>query len=446
MVDLQGGSLALEHRYDILKRTGSVTFVSIYDAIKEPFQIPVWVKVFEHELSMEMISRIRDAATTLQDLQELDLPGLTRIVDFGELSSGQPFVVSSKVDGLSLFDYVDARGTLTLEEVLAFLGPIARALDALAEKDAVHGAIAPCWIYLVDDSIHRPVLDHAGLSLRLPEIKEIEGALLSWDLVFPMAPEIVVHDEHPDRRSDLWALGAVVYWALSGVHPYLEDMGDTSDGLLAMRSRDVSPLAKFGVDEEISDIVSTALERDPGLRYRSAQEFFEALEAAVQGKRPTQDQESDRQQRSVPVERAEAPPEHAYPGQQVIDPPPLGSLFVLALLLLIFTNILWFLFSMKTPSEPQTITEAAPALSQLLPMGIELHAEPPRATLTQITAAGESDFGDLPIVLNPRAVEEESLRLRISHHGHHDVRIDIRESEDGHDLIVHLPDDGSTEE
>src|SRR5690554_5458048 len=94
MENLQGGTLALEHRYHVRQRTGLYGFTTVYHAVQEPFEHAVFISVYDAleqaGAQRALFDRIKSAA---QKASTLDAAGILRTIDYGELDLGLPFVI-----------------------------------------------------------------------------------------------------------------------------------------------------------------------------------------------------------------------------------------------------------------------------------------------------------------------------------------------------------------
>ncbi|MFW5966218.1 MAG: hypothetical protein ACOCV2_01815, partial [Persicimonas sp.] len=130
MENLQGGTLALEHRYEVDERTARHGFISLYAATRHPFGRPVWLKTYDGLEGVgagpELYERLENAATTASTLTA---PGILRVLDYGEVSADVPFAVSERIDGPSLAEVLEREGTLPIDETAALVVRVAMILE-----------------------------------------------------------------------------------------------------------------------------------------------------------------------------------------------------------------------------------------------------------------------------------------------------------------------------
>ncbi len=428
MEDLQGGTLALEHRYDLEKRAGDFALFTMYRGVQHPFERPVWIKVCEAPAEFsapQVYDRLRRSVV---DASSIDHPLVAQVVDFGDIDQHVPFVVVERAEGITLDAYLDQHGTLPPDEALALVRRVAEIIQDVHEQGIVHGGLAPRWITV--DREANLYVDHFGLQPTMSEIRSMDGAILSSDLLWSLPPE-QFDDEpvEPDAAADVWALGALLYWLLSGVHPYFDDPKDTGDGILRLRSGSSPPsLTELGVEKSIADVVDRAMAADRAERFGTVVELLNALpdpEAAVE-------------------EELEAKPEKVAPparttADEARDGSGLGTALAVTLALLVVSNLGWVFWMTSSEPDSEPTVKSLPAEQPfVLPSGVQLRSEPGGARLFLDEGNDETEFGDLPMVVDPKSDEDGSLPLIVRKRGFHDVRIDVKETADGQDWIIHL--------
>jgi serine/threonine-protein kinase len=288
MENLQGGTLALEHRYDVLERVGRHGFITLYHGRQDPFAKRVWVKAYDGladaGAGIELFDRLKQ---TGKRVSRLDTPGVLRIIDYGELEGGIPFVISERCDGVSLSEILIREGTLSAEATDSLLDRLAQVLDAAHQAGVAHGSISPRWIYVAQERFDEAMVDHFQLAVTVGEILAADNAVMSAEAVSAYPPEMFERTGDGDTpvsfapSGDVWSLGVLAYTAMVGVHPFFEDELDASEGILRLRNEQARPLSELGIDAQISDVVARALAKDPAERFETVIEFAAAFTAAV---------------------------------------------------------------------------------------------------------------------------------------------------------------------
>jgi eukaryotic-like serine/threonine-protein kinase len=207
----------------------------------------------------------------------LNHPNILAVYDVGT-EAGLPYVVSELLQGESLRDRLD-RARLSYEKALEFGIQIADALGAAHEKGIWHRDVKPANVFVTADG--RVKLLDFGLATRTPTAAaDPEDTTASGDVlpVEPvagtagyMSPEQVLG--HPvDHRSDLFALGAVLYEMLTGERAFRHRQGDPRDAVLRLEPvhpRDLEPR----VTDSASAVVLRCLEKRREERFQSARDL-----------------------------------------------------------------------------------------------------------------------------------------------------------------------------
>lgn len=458
MENLQGGTLALEHRYHLDRRISTESLISRYAATQEPFGLPVQVVIFEGlpEAGAEdaLIERIRNSAERASHQR---MNGVLSVVDFGELERGVPFVIEQSAAGTSLAAVLERRGTLPPGEVVQLVERLAAILERAHQRELFHGALTARWVRLPEgpDAFERATLSFFSIGLTLAELRALPHAALTTDLVDAYAPEIFAGDEATDpAAADQWALGALAYRALCGVHPYFDDPIDASEGLVRIASEPAPKLEELGVEEAISSVIDRALQRDPARRWPALSDFARELRLAVHGPDPD----------TAPTQASPPSPAAAHPAEvdalyeepdetalsepprapTSVSPRPSGYLLTLALALFVLSNLGWFFFAMGKPADDAQSQPEGPT-AQVLTSGLQIHSEPPGARLYTLSpeSGEERLLGATPQALTDFVFEgQQGVDFVLRLEGYQDQTLRVEESLAGQDLRITLqPDD-----
>ena len=208
---------------------------------------------------------------------------VVRVNDVDALPDGTPYMVMEYLQGEDLGAVLRQWPRLAVGDAVAF---VLQACEAVAEAHAngiVHRDIKPQNLFLttaVDGSPRVKVLDFgiskmggtAEPALSLTESNAVMGSPLY------MSPEQLRSTRSADARSDIWALGAVLYELLTGQPPY---NAESAPALYAkmLEERPAPPhTLRPDMPVDLSHVVLRCLERDPGARFQSAAELASALE------------------------------------------------------------------------------------------------------------------------------------------------------------------------
>lgn len=210
-------------------------------------------------------------------------PNTITIFDFGRTADNTFYYAMEYLEGLDLQRLVDQFGPLPAERVVYVLRQALGSLGEAHRRGIIHRDVKPSNIFLTQrGGLHDfvKVLDF-GLA------RKIEGAtesgLTKTGMVFGtpryIAPESVYGQQRTDARSDLYNLGAVAYWLLTG-RPLFE--GSSSLDLIIDHVKTVparpSSVTELEVPPELDALVMRCLEKEPGDRYQTAEALLADLQ------------------------------------------------------------------------------------------------------------------------------------------------------------------------
>ena len=268
-----------KYRVDAVVGRGGMSVV--YRATHLSLDQPVAIKVLSAAALVlpEYVTRLeREARASSQIRSE----HVVRVFDIGKLpGSGIPYLVMEHLDGADLAATLSKRGPLPVGLVVE---AIAQTCEALAEAHAlgiIHRDLKPANLFLtesVDGSPCVKVLDF-GISrmLKRPAAMQLTDPGTVLGTPSYMAPEQMEANERVDARSDIWALGTIMYELLVGRPPWT---GDSLPQIFVkiMRSKTPRPSQhRSGVPHAIDAIVARCLAIDPEDRFQSVAELAEAL-------------------------------------------------------------------------------------------------------------------------------------------------------------------------
>ena len=201
-----------------------------------------------------------------------DHPNICTIHDIGTTDDGQLFIVMAHYDGQTLKKRLES-GPLGVDEAIDIAAQIGEGLAKAHAQGVIHRDVKPGNLMLTEDGVK--ILDFGLAKFADARLKlTLEGSTIGT--IAYMAPEQVRGDE-ADARSDVWALGAVVYEMLAGEVPF---RGGYPEAIAhAIRHEPPAPLRarRPEVPEALEQIVFRALHKDPAVRFQAARDVARAL-------------------------------------------------------------------------------------------------------------------------------------------------------------------------
>jgi serine/threonine-protein kinase len=255
---------------------------AVYEAEQLASRRQVAVKVFKHAPAREA-STVQSALDELGAVGAVRHPNIVEVCDLGYLPDGAPFLVMELLEGETLSARFARVGRLPWAQALDVAQQIAQALEVAHESGIIHRALMPQNVFLARDPHlpEREVVKVLGLGVAKlcgePVVALASAGAPSGALAY-MAPEQCRGaSDLLDRRADIYALGAVLYQALSGQPPFLaETAGDMMlQHMNASPPRLPADLA--GLPAQVERALQQALAKDPRARFASMAAFSAAF-------------------------------------------------------------------------------------------------------------------------------------------------------------------------
>jgi serine/threonine-protein kinase len=274
-------------RYQVVKRLGAGAFGTVFKAKDRLLGRMVAIKTIRLDSLVasgasaeEMLDRFKREAMVSAQLKH---PNIVTIYDIGD-ADGSSYLAMEFIDGVGL-EKVIAQGRVPLERAALVAAQVADALDFAHRNHVVHRDIKPANIML--EAGDRVKVTDFGIAKVMDSAEHLTmtGSLLGTPSY--MSPE-QARGTPLDGRSDLFAVGCVLYEMLAGAKAF---RGDSITGLIfkiiteePMPIRELEP----SVPEEMARVISRALSKAPETRYQSGRELHDDLQAFVRpGGAPT---------------------------------------------------------------------------------------------------------------------------------------------------------------
>jgi eukaryotic-like serine/threonine-protein kinase len=279
------GSL-IEGRYKITEVMASGAMGAVYKAERIPVGKLVAIKFLHASFASDPEFQARFERET-RVMSKLSHPNCVSVLDFGA-HDGSPYLVMDYVDGGTLRTRLD-KGPLPPLHALAVARQVLAGLAHAHQQDVFHRDVKPANIMISEEIGHGErvrILDF-GLA-RLQGNVGRDATQMNIVVGTPnyMAPEQTVPGSAIDARTDLYAVGVVLFEMIAGERPFVAE--DTLQLLGMHRAAPIPRLAERAPGVELpiglQDILDKAMAKSPGARYQTAIEFAEAIDEVTAGK------------------------------------------------------------------------------------------------------------------------------------------------------------------
>jgi len=273
--------------YELTERVGHGGMGEVWRAKHRMLARPAAIKLITPEalgaggeVTSTLIRRFEREAQTTATLQSQHT---VQVYDFGVTEDGALYYVMEYLEGLNLQTLIESHGPVPPERAVHFMLQMLESLDEAHRAGLVHRDIKPANIISSKYGVHYDfvkVLDF-GLA-RCVEHNQGTGTMFPMVAGTPafMAPESALNTTDADARADLYAVGAVGYWLLTGKLVF-EGLSDYETLLEHIHNVPVPPSEKSGtaVPPELDRIIMACLEKNPEDRPQTAAELMARLKA-----------------------------------------------------------------------------------------------------------------------------------------------------------------------
>jgi serine/threonine protein kinase len=267
----------LADTYELMRVIGEGAAGRVYEARHTRlFSKRFAIKVLHGDLirQTEVVRRfVREAEST----SALQHPNIMGVLDINTVPDGRPYIVAELLQGEQLGDCLDREGKLSVADSVSICRQISRALIGAHDKHIIHRDIKPENVFLVGKGRRRTV---KVLDFGISKVTNAAGNLTKTGMVMGtpayMPPE-QARGAKVDHRADVYAVGVILYEAVTGKRPF---DGDDPFGTLAAvltsdppRPRTIDP----SIPSALELVIQKAMAKQPNERFQTMRELDHAL-------------------------------------------------------------------------------------------------------------------------------------------------------------------------
>ncbi len=251
----QGGMSDVYRAYDLVNRREVVIKVPDQSMLGDPAQY----ERFQRELEV---------------INTLNHPAVLKGLGSGKYNK-VPYLVTEYVDGTSLRALIDTAGSFPEDEAIRIIRKIAEGMAYCHENKVIHRDLKPENILVSSEG--QPIIMDFGLALT-KSAHRVTYSNLSATMGTPdyMSPE-QIDGQRGDRRTDIYALGIILFELLAGTPPF---SGDSNMAVMSQHLNNTPPRLdklKPSVSPQLAAIVARCLQKEPAERYQTMEELIAAL-------------------------------------------------------------------------------------------------------------------------------------------------------------------------
>lgn len=281
MFDLLNGQI---DRYEIRERLGTGGMARVYKAWDTNLERLVAIKILHEHLADDPMFKQRFEREA-KFIASFNHPNIVQVYDYSVIErEGIPlcYMIMSFIPGKTLRDVLKEAQMnsqrLPLDQVRDIVNDLTAAIGYAHTRGMVHRDVKPGNVILNEHG--RAVLTDFGIA-RMVQSNRLTADGVSTGTPIYMSPE-QASGQPGDTRSDLYALGIIVYEILTGRPPFIDD---TSLAVMLKHLNTTPPApSEFIGTDQYNDFIRVALAKAPAHRYQNVEEFAEAFHATFNGR------------------------------------------------------------------------------------------------------------------------------------------------------------------
>jgi serine/threonine protein kinase len=275
----------LNDKYEVVDVIGEGGMGIVYEGKQKALAKKIAVKFLYPTIkaSDEVLARFQNEARVAASIAHKNIRD---VIDMDTTPEGLPFIVMEYLEGRSLGEILERKEMLSPETAARITLQILSALNGVHSRGVVHRDLKPANIFICKQAGGEEIVKIVdfGIShlMRPPEGGPVmitqDNAIVGTPKY--LSPEQAAGDK-VDARTDLYAVGTILYEMVAGRHPFEET--NYNKVIVAILTREPPPPRQFApeIPEELEKLILKALEKEPYKRFSSAAEFAQAIRDTV---------------------------------------------------------------------------------------------------------------------------------------------------------------------
>ncbi|MDD5309339.1 MAG: protein kinase [Deltaproteobacteria bacterium] len=285
----------LDGKYELIRLLGEGGMGAVYEARHLLIGRRLAVKFLhvQYASNQEVITRFQREAQAASKIQH---EHIIEVTDMGTAPDRTPYIVMEYLEGRDIKQLLEETGPLPPQRASHIMLQALSGLHAAHEVEIIHRDMKPENIYIISKSgnpDYVKLLDFGISKFRSLEGEGVKGLTQTGTVLgtpYYMSPEQARGDQNISNRSDIYAMGVILYQMLSGRLPF--DAPNYNALLIKILTEEPPDLLEFNPDlpAEMVEVVRCAMSRDADQRFQSCVEFQQALRPFAPGSFGTMDQ------------------------------------------------------------------------------------------------------------------------------------------------------------
>ncbi|MFW6050012.1 MAG: serine/threonine-protein kinase [Myxococcota bacterium] len=264
-------------QYVLVARVADGAMGRVYEARHPETKARVAVKVLHPQVAQDEVS-VERFKREFETAESFDHPHIVRVLEFGETGDGSHYLTMEYLQGEELGQVLRREGAVPPERLLRIVCQTALALEHAHSFGVIHRDLKPDNVFLTEseggDDVR--ILDFGSVKLQVEMGPKLTAFGTTLGSPYYMSPEQAMGKQDVDRRTDVFALAAIVYEMATGRVPF--DGDQVAQILMQIMQHDPPPPGSVDTryPPAFDDVVAKGLRKDKSRRYGSARDLAQA--------------------------------------------------------------------------------------------------------------------------------------------------------------------------